>query len=535
MRTSTEPGPPWDLGKTLGLLERFFPRLLSQIDRDPASPTHGSCDRGFWMYRLHDFDSGVLQQAGLTLACLSLLAREADLTDDTPRLRAADPDYLAGVALAVNRRNCELLADSGFLDEYYPGEQSYPGTVFTAYATLASANLLGQTEVLESEGLAATAQRLLAREPSPAANQDVAAAAFLALYAKLRNWRRGDVARHVRRLLAGPDGSGQCIEYGGGDLGYSSVSLNYLAYMARDESHDVGEQLEELAAFIADFVDTTGHLGGEYASRSTTYWLPFGMLIAGRRSPSLAGALARLDVVEDFDRLDDRYLMHYCLPSLAMTALEVARGGAPNGRPEPAKEWSARHHERRGLLALRGPAGNVFIGLVKGGAFVVDGASPTVDTGYRLTRSDEVYATAVIDEDPEIRVEPNDGGIEVVIRVGFRRYRPLVASPNKTMALRAARTLGPRLNEYFKKRLIKEAQLLEGPRLERRFELDFASGRLDVIDSVSGLSDTDTLEVSPPVSLRLVPSARFWQAGEAAAFAEVRSGQSESRRSFEIG
>ena len=46
------------------------PRILSQIDRDPNSPTYGCCDRNFWHYKIRDFPSAILQQSGYGLALL---------------------------------------------------------------------------------------------------------------------------------------------------------------------------------------------------------------------------------------------------------------------------------------------------------------------------------------------------------------------------------------------------------------------------------------------------------------------------------
>ena len=99
----------------------------------------------------------------------------------------------------------------------------------------------------------------------------------------------------------------------------------------------------------------------------------------------------------------------------------------------------------------------------------------------------------------------------------FLRYRSLTASPAKTVALRGLQALGPQLNQYFKQRLIMDAQELPGVRLHRELLFDRDEGSLRVRDEIRGQRATDELRIAPPVGLRLVPSARFWQAGEAAA------------------
>lgn len=512
----------FDLDFLISLLDGYYPRLVTQIDRDPDSPTYGSCDRHFWMYRLNDFDSGVLQQASLTLAALDRLADHVDLSECT-YLDPADRPYWRGLALAINRRNVRLLEKSGYLDEYYPGERSFPATVFAAYATLKSAVLLGQNEIIVSPALAATAARLTTRGPSAAANQDTACAAFLALYGKSQNWMPERVRAAVDRLL-GPVGARRDFsEYGGLDLGYATVSLNYLAYLVEDGGYPAGDALTGLAATVADFVTPRGHLGGEFAARSTTYFLPFGIVQACLLGGKAGERLASLDLAAAFDKLDDRYLMHYCLPSLALTALKQARAGsaapAPPASPDDRSGWATVDHRAQGLYVCRNDDSAVFIGLNKGGAVQAETPSGTmIDCGYRAERKGRVFATCVIDDSPDIRVSRDGDVVTLEIRAPFQRYASLVATPVKTVILRLLGFMGPSLNSYFKSLLIKKTACLPGAFLRRRIAVDFVGRKMTIEDEVTGLEPGDMLFPAPPWSFRLVPSARFYQDGEAAAF-----------------
>src|SRR3989344_4853300 len=47
-----------------------IPRLLGQLNRNPASRTYGSFDRAFWHYRTNDISSARYQEAILTLTLL---------------------------------------------------------------------------------------------------------------------------------------------------------------------------------------------------------------------------------------------------------------------------------------------------------------------------------------------------------------------------------------------------------------------------------------------------------------------------------
>jgi hypothetical protein len=512
------------------LLDRLYPRILNQIDRDPHSPTLGSCDRNFWMCRLHDFDSGVLQQGALFFSSLVELSRNAQL----PPMQYIDPAHQAyweQVALSINERTENLLTKNGYLDEYYPGEKSLPGTVFAAYSTLKSALYFDQQHIINGTGLEKTAENLIKRLPSQAANQDTAAAAFLALYSKSHSWKESQVTNVVENLLSGPDQSGRFLEYGGGDLGYATVSLNYLACMIEDDSFDCTEQLTNVATFIADFVSPTGGLGGEFASRSTTYFLPFGLIVAAEHNPDLTERLGILDTDNGLGRLDDRYIIHYCGPSLSMATSKLAQSKSLFDTTAETKtsNWVVNDYRDRGLLACTNNTSALFLGLNKGGVFQLDHSGAiTIDSGYRITSNNKTYATCILNNisNPSITIEADQ--LTIVVKAPFLRYRLLVASSIKTIILRLMQFLGPQLNVFFKRLFIQNPEKLVGVQLERLLILNFLTGELTVEDNISGLSEEDEITTSPASPLRVVPSARFYQDGEIDSF--LKFGKTEPHK-----
>jgi len=78
--------------------------------------------------------------------------------------------------------------------------------------------------------------------------------------------------------------------------------------------------------------------------------------------------------------------------------------------------------------------------------------------------------------------------------------------------------LGPVFNSYFKSLLVKSTQILPGVTLRRQIVFDLEQQKITIKDTVTGLVTNDELRHSPPWSLRLVPSAKFYQDGEATAF-----------------
>jgi hypothetical protein len=523
----------FDLSGLVSLIDEIYPRLMSQIDRDPGSPTYGSSDRSFFMYRLHDFDTGVVQQTGLTLAALCGLASHVDFTE-CRYLSAEKVGYWSNLAHAINKRTSRLLEKRGYLDEYFPGESSYPGTVFAVYATLKSALMLGQQDIVESHGLALAAHVLANRSPSVASNQDIAAAAFLALYAKTTNDRSLDAT--VKRLVAGKNGKDDFFEYGGFDVGYGTVTLAYLAAMHADETCDVASPMASLASVLADFITPSGGMGGEFASRSTTYFLPFGLAVAGSLLPEKTERFATLDVKANFEKLDDRYLMHYCLPSLARTALHLAENGNPEFHSQiDSGNWQRIDLQDAGIFGLRRAGATLYIGLNKGGAFQYENEERIfIDTGYRVNSGGGTYATSVISENVQWKVADEENSITVTVEAPFERYRLLVASPTKTIILRLMRFFGPSLNAFFKRKMITQTDRAKGINLTRKISIDLVSNRMTIEDSVSGLKQGDELLVSPPWSLRTVPSARFFQIGEEEAHSRIATSLSTRQQTISI-
>jgi hypothetical protein len=520
-------------------LDRVYPRLISQIDRDPDSPTFGSCDRHFWMYKLNDFDSGVLQQCSLTFAALDALADEDEAEvnfKDCQYLEIGQRAYWKALAEAINNRTVSLLSSKGWLDEYYPGEQSFPATVFASYATLKSAKMLGQKHIIESPIFEQTAFKILNSPASKASNQNVAGAAFLWLYSKELNWRVLETQNRIQEWI-GVDGENPFLEYGGRDLGYSTVTLNYLAHNVLDGNKYASPALIKLAKFVSDFTTSAGLLGGEFAARSTTYFLPFGLIAGARQDGVLAESVSRLNMQSVLDKLDDRYLFHYYLPSLAMSCLSLAKYGVPvKEGSTTSKKWEFHDYQNQGLVGFRNKKTSVFVGLNKGGSFQVSTASEFAENcGYRIKRNNKVFENCVLEENPKYELTQNEKEVRIVIQSSFKRYRVLVASPLKTIVLRLVRIAGPLLNTYFKKRFITSPLTLSGPTLIRKIKINIDERLMTVEDQVKGLSWGDLLYKAPISSFRLVPSGKLYLKGEEIAFLEcIKRDVSTVNNKFDI-
>jgi hypothetical protein len=138
---------------------RALPRILTQICRDPDSTFYGCCDRDWWHYRIRDFPSIILQQAGYTLALAE---------NRSPPAQCAHLNALAAQTCRFWNGRARRY---GAFEEYYPWEQGYPPL---AFSTLAVAKLchLGVVALADVEpGLSVAARQLTTRFESQSAGR----------------------------------------------------------------------------------------------------------------------------------------------------------------------------------------------------------------------------------------------------------------------------------------------------------------------------------------------------------------------------
>jgi hypothetical protein len=487
----------------LEIIESIYPRILSQIDRDLDSPTCGSCDRNYWLYKLRDFNSGTFQQTSL-------------FTASTAKLFSSKSDELSELTKKINAYTLKSLTKNLTLDEYYPNERSYITTNFVLYSLVKSAHMVGDQLTLESEVLRNCFLKICKnQEATPAANQDSAKLAFICFYTQLFPELRLLAESTIQAILLRKESQSYFSEYGGTDLGYLSVTLNNLAYIDADGSYPVEKYLKRVFHQFINFIPRNGQVGGEFGSRCTSYYLPYGLIYCSQKYNV---KLDTLDFKQNLEKIDDRYLMHYFSPSYAQTALFLKEHSCETSHTETPKSYS-QIQQREGmsedssLYFYNSDDVNLYIGLNKGGSFsFYKGDESHLDNGYRLRTKGHVFATHNITSKAKVtEVEIGDEITKVTIENSLSRYSKMSPTPFKTIILRVIMFLGPLLNALFKKILIKDAIPLEGALFKRSFIFNKLSKGLTISDQFTGLSDEGALiTLSPPSSFRLVPSAKFF-------------------------
>jgi hypothetical protein len=491
----------------LAVARRWMPRILTQICRDPTSPLYGCADRNWWHYKIRDFPSIILQQAGYACHCATMI----------PDWKAEQEPLDAIAAASARFWNVRAQKHNAF-EEYYPWEQGYPPLAFStlAAAKLAAAGGVGslRTEELRP-GLTRAARQLRKRFEDKAANQQVAGLAALAWIDHVLPDQAdaGAFARQKERTLALQHDEGWYWEYDGPDLGYLAVTIDCLwdLHDATDDEVYL-DSIGRALAFMAAFVGAAPSGVGLHNSRNTDYLVPYGILrsavwgdVTERRNAAAVAewAFARADQPDHFfASVDDRYICHYIGQSL-MRALLIFNG---NG-PQPAERLPEQTPQ---LLPGSGHylADKLIVSCRKGGIVTLAGEHHDVsDFGWLVERGKTQFVTHWWSLDWRFREE----GGAVTIEGAFFPHKEKVSTPFKHIVLRCLSfLLGRRLIAILKRVLIfkrgGKAELTL-TRTVRRL-----GDQVEIVDRIGGLTPSDRLARAPRASKRHVASADSFHA-----------------------
>lgn len=489
--------------------QRMLPRILTQVSRDPGTPFYGSCDRNWWHYKVRDFSSIILQQAGYAIA----VAAETNIgRNDALKLKV----LAAATCRFWNKR--ALL--HGAFEEYYPYEQGYPPL---AFSTLAIAKLCNDGVIPLADirpGLEIASNQLLTRFEAEAANQQVAGAAALAVIRKLapRMVPESDFQNLLHRTLDLQTSEGWFPEYDGPDLGYLSVTMDCL-WDIYDATGDKQTRCAIDAAFdyLAWFVLGPIGLAGMHNARNTDYIVPYGIArlacednpLAERASKVMAALFSRNNQSSHFfDAVDDRYWCHYIGHSVFRTIsiLSVNKKNNKNKDKIAIGYELPRAMLKSGHFLLGGNSPNspeVLVSARKGAIFTVvwPSSQKASDFGWIVDSGKQIYVShwwSLYWSVAGIKDEVECTGPMVP-------HREHISIPWKHIILRIASFIaGRRIISVLKKMIIfkKSNSVLM---FCRRVVCDAET--VTIYDKISGIRENDKLIRAPRSSKRHVASA----------------------------
>jgi hypothetical protein len=352
------------------------PRLLGLLNRNISSSSYGCFDREYWHYNTADFSCARKQEAVLTLTLLYLIKHEKN--------RYYQDNEILGYIRAALMFWTKIQNRNGSFNEWYPNENSFVVTSFSTYAVSESL-LLIRDELSENEyqrvvkSLLRAGDWLMSRHEMRVMNQQTGAAiALLNLYLLTKETKYLDSSRNkIFVLHQRQSEEGWFVEYGGPDIGYLSLSIDYLCkYYSKTNDDTVKEIIDRSLDFIKYFIQPNLVAGGEYTSRNTEYLIPHGFEIFSRISEDalFVASVVRKSLlnVESFPNLfDDRYLTY-----VGYTWLQAYQDANPeldksvdNNIDAHFDKSFRKYFKESGLLIFNNEHKHQIINMKKGGSF----------------------------------------------------------------------------------------------------------------------------------------------------------------------
>lgn len=292
-----------------------IPRLLGQLNRQPLSLSYGSFDRAFWHYRTNDISCARYQEAVLTLALLYTYDFAGNIYYHNKKIL----DWINGsLKFTLSIQNSD-----GSFNEWYLNERSFVATAFLSAALVETVETLGKDNIKEYNKLLACLTKaagwLSSRSEELVFNQLAGSALALAKISRLTGDESFASAAKTKLSIIKKSQSaeGWWSEYGGPDIGYLSLMVDYLTkYYQLELSEEALAMTLAAGAFIVNFLQPNLTAAGEYMSRNTEYLIPSGFAYLSELDENAKiitafnqAALARGAGLGPAN-LDDRYLCY---------------------------------------------------------------------------------------------------------------------------------------------------------------------------------------------------------------------------------
>ncbi len=493
-----------------------IPRILGLLDRNESSKTYGCFDRQFWHYKVVDFPCARMQEALLTLALI--YSRKY-----TNNKYFHNKKILDLVSTAIKFWS-DIQNKNGSFNEWYPNENSFVATAFSTYAVSESLLLLGKrfeenTQQNIEEALVKSGDWLTKNDELKVSNQE--AGAILTLYNLYLLTRKKTFLKSSRekteKLLKNQSKEGWFPEYGGPDIGYLSLLVDYLSKtFMKTKDVQLLNGLKKSTEFITYFIHPDFTFGGEYASRNTEYLIPSGFEIlvkTDNASVRIANAVMKSLALHDFN-LDDRYLCYNGYTYLQAYDNFAERNVTIN---LPFRKNFKKSFGESLLEIFSTPRYYAISNLKKGGVIkIFSKKQPKVFVDCGITGSlanGEKITTQWLDENYRYQFYENS----LYVEGSFHKLQFILPSPLKTIISRSfqstigkSQKISPIVRNILREKIITKSPTV--PVLFRR-KIEFESTDVkiqDLIDVFDKKINFEDLSIGGKFSFLFIPSSRYF-------------------------
>lgn len=400
-----------------------IPKILTLLDRNPHSPTYGCFDRTFWQYKVIDFPAGMSQEFVYPLA----LAYHCNLPDNIFYQQPALKEWVkAGILYAMKSSH-----PNGSCDDYFPYERAAGAAAFSLLACIESYTLMGFDDLEALEFFARRADWLANHQESGRlTNHQALIVLCLELLGKLLKTDRWEEKKQERleQVLSWQNPEGWFIEYEGCDPGYHTLTISCLGQIYQlNPQERLKKAIADAVELAAQFIHPDGSYGGEYTSRNTYNFFPYGFELVGKWLPAALSIndqfLTGLENGLGSCYADDRIIGHH-----TWNYLLAWRDFVPVRPALPQRTNKKIYLKEGGILIDRRDNAELYIALNKGGVFKLfrDNKLVASDTQFSLLvkqKNKLKNAVGHLVDDYQIKLSANK--IEISGSLGWAKQKQM--------------------------------------------------------------------------------------------------------------
>lgn len=494
-------------------LQKYIPRILSQLDRDKDSPNFGSFDRNYHHYKIRDFSSIILQQGILIIETL----RNLNLPDNPLYQKEIAKEWVDGSIKFWAREQLH----NGSFNEYYPNEKGYPPTAFSLYAVALVYNNRNypQPEDEIINAIQKSINWLLKNPECKAMNQECAGLTGIALSGTIPEIYIDEniFKERLDTFFDAQSVEGWFPEYGGADIGYLSVTIDCLwdLYEATDDERAL-TAMKKAIDYISWFISVSKETPVMINSRNTNYVTPYGLIRNASNNPVAASIIYNLfeniNKHQHFlDSIDDRYCCHYIYQS-CFRSLAYSEKINPTNFKLPFEKDTEKYFSDVGIY-IRHFSGkkSIFVACKKGGVVNIysENGIESVDYGWRANIGNKVAVTHWQNDEYRIDYNRKDGTILFKISGFMSSHSWIKSSPFRHVGIRILSYLfGNRLMK-----LLKHVMIFRKGKTDINFqrEIEINNEKINITDRFEiPKKKSIVLKKAPHYSLRHVASANLF-------------------------
>lgn len=346
-------------------------------------------------------------------------------------------------ALAAIRFHCRIIHSDGSLDDYFPFERALGATGYALAALTDACRLLQWEPDAPTRKAMLTTAAFLSNhnEAGTLSNHHAIATYALASLGTLCADPHCLLEAHkkAQQLLALQHDEGWFPEYEGCDLGYQTVTLEFMARAkGLDASLIPSDNVSRLLRFIRAFAHPDGSFGGEYGSRNTYNFYPGGFALYAEHHADAREMLGLLQFsiqkgtenhLED-DGVFGHMLSSWITVLQARDNVTIPHPETPDHLPPSLTIWP-----NAGLFTGAAGTLRIFGNTTKGGCYKIFNGPDMIasDTGFAGTLAD---GTAFCQNKPRASVASNND-LSIQIAGRMQRFQSKRLTKISLLGLRA--------------------------------------------------------------------------------------------------